>query len=42
VQEVAEARVLEGIHYRTSTEVGVAMGRKLGALAVTRFLDAPQ
>jgi hypothetical protein len=42
VQEVAEARVLEGIHYRTSTEIGVAMGRKVGALAVARFLNAPQ
>lgn len=37
VQEVADARVWEGIHYRTSTEVGVAMGRRIGALAAARL-----
>jgi len=36
VQEVADARVWEGIHYRTSTEVGVAMGRQIGALAAVK------
>ena len=41
MQEVAEARVWEGLHYRTSTEVGLAMGRKLGALAATRVARAP-
>ena len=38
VEEVAFARVLEGIHYRFSSETGVAMGREVGALAVTRVL----
>ena len=39
VREVAEARVYEGIHYRNSTEVGSAMGAKIGELAATKLLD---
>jgi hypothetical protein len=39
VQEVAEARIYEGIHYRFSTDAGVAMGRKVGALAVQRHFS---
>jgi membrane-associated phospholipid phosphatase len=42
VAEVANARVWEGIHYRTSTEVGAAMGRRIGAAAATGFLLSPQ
>jgi hypothetical protein len=38
VQEVANARIYDGVHYRNSTEVGVAMGRQVGALAVARHL----
>jgi hypothetical protein len=38
VQEVGNARVYDGVHYRFSTEVGTDMGRKIGALAVARFL----
>jgi len=38
VQEVSEARICDGVHYRHSTEVGVAMGRQVGALAVARVL----
>ena len=34
--EVAASRVWGGIHYRTSGEVGLAMGRKIGALAVAQ------
>jgi membrane-associated phospholipid phosphatase len=34
VSAVAQARIYEGIHYRTSTDVGVDMGRKIGELAV--------
>jgi len=34
VSEVAQARIYEGIHYRTSTDVGADMGRKIGELAV--------
>lgn len=41
VQEVANARIYEGIHFRTSTEVGAVMGRQIGRLAVAEFLDAP-
>ena len=33
-QEVAEARIYDGVHYRNSTEVGTAMGQKIGELAV--------
>jgi hypothetical protein len=36
-QEVANARIYAGIHYRTSTEVGTAMGRQIGALTVAKF-----
>jgi hypothetical protein len=38
MQEVADARIYEGIHYRVSTEAGLAMGRKVGALAAQRHL----
>jgi hypothetical protein len=37
VQEVANARIYDGVHYRNSTEVGTAMGKQIGALAVARF-----
>jgi hypothetical protein len=37
VGEVAQARIYEGIHYRTSTDVGAAMGRKIGELAAAAF-----
>ncbi len=40
VAEVAQARIYEGIHFRTSTEVGAAMGRKIGELAVAAFAQA--
>ena len=38
VQEVGNARVYDGVHYRFSTEVGTEMGRRIGALAVQRLL----
>jgi PAP2 superfamily len=38
IQEVAQARIYDGVHYRNSTEVGTAMGRKIGALAVAKYL----
>jgi hypothetical protein len=41
-QEVANARVYEGVHYRFSTEVGTAMGRRIGELAVLKFLQRPE
>ena len=31
-KEVAQARIYDGVHYRTSTEVGSAMGKKIGEL----------
>jgi hypothetical protein len=33
-KEVAQARIYDGVHYRYSTEVGSAMGKKIGELAV--------
>src|SRR6266850_1657357 len=32
-KEVAQARIYDGVHFRTSTEVGSAMGKKIGELA---------
>lgn len=40
-REVGEARVWEGIHFRTSTDVGLAMGRKIGALGQNRVAMSP-
>jgi hypothetical protein len=36
-QEVALARIYDGVHYRYSTEVGSEMGRQVGELAVRSF-----
>jgi len=36
-QEVAFARILDGVHYRNSTEVGSAMGKQIGELAVQKL-----
>jgi hypothetical protein len=38
VREVSEARIRDGVHYRNSTEVGVAMGKQVGELAVAKVL----
>jgi hypothetical protein len=38
--EVALARILDGVHYRNSTEVGTAMGRKIGEVAVQKLPKA--
>jgi hypothetical protein len=38
VREVANARIYEGVHYRNSTEVGMAMGKKIGELAAAKYL----
>jgi len=40
MQEVVDARVYEGIHYRFSTEAGLQMGKQVGALAAERLLGA--
>jgi hypothetical protein len=37
-QEVGSARILDGVHFRFSTEAGTEMGQRIGALAVARFL----
>lgn len=42
VQEVAEARIAGGMHYRFSTEVGAAMGQQIGTLAAQRLLASAQ
>ena len=39
MREVGDARIYEGIHYRTSTDVGTAMGKQIGALTVEKFLQ---
>jgi hypothetical protein len=39
VEEVANARIWDGVHFRTSTEVGTAMGRQVGGLAAARYLQ---
>ena len=41
VQEVANARIWGGVHYRTATEVGTRMGRQVGDLAVAWLRAAP-
>jgi hypothetical protein len=37
VKEVSEARILDGVHYRTSTEVGNRMGAQIGALVTAAY-----
>jgi PAP2 superfamily len=39
VQEVSNARIYDGVHFRNSTEVGTALGRKVGDLAVAKLLN---
>jgi hypothetical protein len=41
VQEVSNARIYDGVHYRTSTEAGNAMGIKIGAHAIKEFSKNP-
>jgi hypothetical protein len=38
-QEVSNARIYDGVHYRNSTEVGNALGRKVGELVVARLMQ---
>jgi hypothetical protein len=40
MQEVDDARIYDGVHYRNSTEVGTAMGKQVGALAVQKHFAA--
>ncbi|MGH7348193.1 MAG: vanadium-dependent haloperoxidase, partial [Candidatus Rokuibacteriota bacterium] len=39
-QEVAVARIYDGVHYRYSTEIGSSMGRQIGELAVKSFPES--
>ena len=39
-REVGDSRVYAGIHYRTATDVGIAMGKQVGELTVQKFLQA--
>lgn len=38
MQEVMSARIYDGVHYRNSTEVGNAMGQKIGEFAANKYL----
>jgi hypothetical protein len=38
VTEVSEARIYDGVHFRTSTQIGREMGEKVGRLAIDRYL----
>ena len=40
VKEVSLGRIYDGVHYRNSTEVGAAMGKKIGELAVQKVPKA--
>ena len=40
VQEVAVARIYDGVHYRNSSEVGTGMGKAVGELAAKRVPKA--
>ncbi len=42
MQEVSSARIYEGVHYRNSTEIGLAMGQQVGAVAVAKYLRPAQ
>lgn len=39
MQEVALARIYDGVHYRNSTVVGTAIGKKVGELVVVKVLN---
>lgn len=38
MQEVANGRIYEGVHYRNSAEVGLEMGKQVGGLAASKYL----
>ncbi|NMF86551.1 vanadium-dependent haloperoxidase [Nodosilinea sp. P-1105] len=40
VEEVEQARIYGGVHYRTANEVGTAMGQQVGELAVAKYLHS--
>jgi hypothetical protein len=42
IQEVANARIYDGVHFRNSTVVAQEMGRKIAGLAVAKYLNPPK
>lgn len=40
VQEVIEARIYDGVHYRNSGETGAVMGKEIGNLAIQKYLES--
>ena len=38
MQEVANARVYDGVHFRNSTDVGTSVGRKVGEAVAEKTL----
>ena len=42
VLEVSEARIYDGVHFRTSTDVAREMGRQVGELAAAKYLQPPR
>ncbi len=40
-REIGDSRIYAGIHYRTATDVGIAMGKQVGELTVQKFLQVP-
>lgn len=42
VREVGDARIYAGIHYRSATETGAAMGQRIGEVAAAKLLPAAQ
>lgn len=41
IEEVSEARILDGVHFRNSTEAGTALGRQVGRATAQAFFAAP-
>nr|MDP9168319.1 vanadium-dependent haloperoxidase [Actinomycetota bacterium] len=39
VQEVSNARIYDGVHYRNSADVGAELGRQVGELAVSKLMN---
>jgi hypothetical protein len=37
MQEVANARIYDGVHYRNSGRVGTDMGRRIAQLAIEKY-----
>lgn len=42
MREVSQARIYAGVHFRNSTEVGLAMGQRIGQWALQRSAAAEQ